>query len=218
MPRKLKVGQYRHRPAAERVAGPEGTVDRPLMRRRFPFRGLIFLLYALGGPLLCAGVSLLLRNVAGGSLVPQRLAEIPLPPAPTVGNVIFGAGLHETAVACGLTGYWLWCRLWKTRPSPGSRSALGDLLTTALALGPLMAFAALPLGVIGLYIRTAPASQPWAVRPFFGLLAAPVVTFSALFTGVVPLVVLGLGLLLGLLTSLLVLVLWREFPEERVES
>jgi hypothetical protein len=77
---------------------------------------------------------------------------------------------------------------------------------------------ALPLGAFGLYLRTAPANQPWLIRPLFGLLAMPVLAGSALFTGVIPLVLLLLGLLMGLITAAGAAAVWRDFPEEPLAS
>ncbi|HTE20250.1 MAG TPA: hypothetical protein VK689_17940, partial [Armatimonadota bacterium] len=171
------------------------------------------------GPLACAGVSLLFRASGATRFLPQRLSDLPLPPSPSMENLLFGAGLHETVLACALAGWWLWRSLWRLRvpeerQKGGMPAVLPPLLGRGLWLGPLYALAVLPVGAFGLYIRTAPANQPWLVRPFFALLAVPFTTVSALLTGTVPLVVVALGLLLGVATAVAVAYLWQQFPEE----
>ena len=221
MARRPKLGQYRHTPTSEMRTGPDGVLRPTRVRRRFPYRGMVFLAYGVFGPLVCAGVAQLFRSTRMRGLLPERVSELPLPKSPSLENVLFGAGLPELVLACGLAGFWLWRILWNSRLPPGVRAGgpaavLPSLLGQALILGPAFAFAAIPIGIFGLYIRTAPAAQPWAVRPFFALLAAPLGTISALTTGVIPLTLIGLGLLLGAVTALAVAFLWPHFPEEPV--
>jgi hypothetical protein len=81
-------------------------------------------------------------------------------------------------------------------------------------LGPFIALSALPMAAVGLFLRTGPAEIPWAVKPLFALLAVVPVTLSALFTGVVPLILLLLGLVMGLVTAVGVAYGWQQFGEE----
>jgi hypothetical protein len=220
MSNRSKIGEFRHTPAAM-APGPDGVL-RPLrMRRRFPYRGLVVLAYGLIGSLVCAGVSVLFRAAGATKYLPQHLDPKAVAPAPSIDNVLFGAGFYETVLACGLVGYWLWMILWKTRVGKGEQErgffgVLPALLGQGLWLGPVLAFTAVPIGVFGYYLRVDPAHQPWLVRPLFALLAAPTLLVSSLFTGIVPLVVLILGLLLGVATAVGVALLWQHFPEEPV--
>ena len=219
MPNKPKIGQYRHTPGPLMQPGPDGVLRAARVRRRFPFEGVVFLVFGLLGPLVCAGASLLFQATGTARFLPQRFSDLPLPPAPSLENVLFGAGLHEIVLACGLAGWLLWRALWRQqvpedRQKAGMLAVLPQLAGRGLWLGPLFALAMLPVGAFGLYIRTAPANQPWMVRPFFALLAVPFTTVSALLTGTVPLVVVLLGLFLGVGTAVAVAYLWQQFPEE----
>lgn len=186
-------------------------------RRRFPYAGLVLVVSAAVGTLACAGASQLLNVTLGRQLT--RITGRALPPAPSFQNVLFGAGLPEVALACGVAGYWLWSLLWKTRLAAGAptQSAWNNakgLLPSALVLAPVLTFLVACIGIIGLYVRTAPADQPVAVRPFFGLLAVPALGGSAMYTGIIPLVLALLGLLLGVVGALAVGYFWTRFPEE----
>jgi len=219
---KSKIGDYRHRPGLVYEPGPRGGLRVARVRKRFPFLGMIPLVYALSGSMVCAATSWALKWGGGGRLLPQRLSGTPLPAAPSMGNVLFGAGLAETALACGLLGLWLWQLLWKTRISEEEQASgfwqiYRSLVGRALGLGALFGVLALPLGAFGFYLRTAPANQPWLLRPFFALLAMPVIWISALGNGVIPLVLLLLGLLMGLVTAVGAAAMWREYPEEPLE-
>ncbi len=190
-----------------------------LTRRRFPYRGLVFVVAGLLGSLLCAGMAMLLRTQHVAEALLQRLDDRPLPPMPTFNNVLFGAGLPELMLACGLAGWWLWSTLWKTRlpHREPPRTVLENaraLVLSALVLGPLSVFGTACIGIIGLYLRTAPANQPWAVRPFFALLAVPALGSSALATGLIPLALTLIGLCFGAVTAVGVAYFWNEFPEE----
>jgi hypothetical protein len=220
MARAPKIGEYRHRPAAQMVMGADGVLRPDRKRRRFPFRGIVLLAYGLIGPGVCASVSALFQAAGWRNLLPQRISG-PLPPSPTLNNILFGAGLPETVLACALAGYWLWSNLWK-RPVPdeaqakGPRATLPHLLGPALVQGALLALAGIPIQAFGLFLRTAPDKIPWYVRPFFGIPATVVASFSELLTGIIPLVAVVLGLLLGLVTAIAVAYAWPHFPEEAV--
>ncbi|MGV3720067.1 MAG: hypothetical protein ACO1SX_04075 [Actinomycetota bacterium] len=216
---KPRIGSYQHRPEPAFTPGPDGTPRPVRVRKRFPHLGLVPLVHAVCGTLVCALLSWGFRAMGMGRILPQRVSDARLPPAPTLDNVIFGAGFPETAVACGLIGFWLWTSVWKTRVSreqqaEGFRGVFRALLSSALGFGALLSFAALPIGAFGLYLRTAPAEQPWPVRPFFALYATPVLAVNALLTGVIPLVILALGLLSGLVTAVAPACIWRDYPEE----
>lgn len=218
--RRKEIGKYRHVAATGRRIGGRVTVA-PRWRRRFPYLGMVVAGYALLGTLTCAGVSGLGRAAGLPLLLPERVTGQPLPPAPSLDHVLFGAGAAETALACAVAGWLVWRALWNTRlpddlQNAGFGAALGVLMRRAVVLGPLLALTAIPIGVFGLYLRTAPETQPLLVRPLFGLLAAPLITASALLTGTVPLVVAALGLLLGVVTALGVAWFWQHYPEEPV--
>jgi hypothetical protein len=211
---KSRIGQYRHTPAALDVVGPDGVVRVGPRRRPFPYLFAVFLAFGLLGPLVCAGVAELMDTPALSPYVPRRLSELPLPPQPSVENVLFGAGLHEMVLAAALAGLLLWRLLWRQRPpAPGLGAAVRVLLPQGLLWGPLLALAGLPVAAFGLFLRTGPADIPWAVRPLFALLSTPFTTTSALLTGVIPLTVLLLGLLFGAVCALAVALTWPHFPE-----
>jgi hypothetical protein len=184
----------------------------------------VVLAYAFLCPLACAGVSWVLARLLGSQYLHRMAADNPLPPAPSWSNVLFGAGPPEVAVACAVAGWYLWHVLWNVRLSPsdqaaGVRATFPALAGRGLLLGPVAALLiAMPIGILGLYLRMAPVNQPWFVRPFFAVLALIPMYFTSLLTGVVPLVVVLLGLLLGAGTALAVSFLWREFPEEPVHK
>lgn len=219
MAAKPRIGSYQHRPEPAFVRGPDGAPRPARVRKRFPHLGLVPMIYAVGGTLVCALVSWGFRLGGMARILPSRVTDAGLPPAPNLDNVLFGAGFPETALACGLIGFWLWSSVWRTRVSPeqrdrGFRGIFGALLPPSLGFGVLLALAALPIGAFGLYIRTAPAAQPWAVRPLFALYATPILSFNALITGVIPLVIIALGLVLGLVTATAAAAIWRSYPEE----
>jgi hypothetical protein len=214
-----KIGEYRHRPGNYLSPGPDGAPRLAKVRRRFPYFGIVFLAYGMFGPLVCAGVPLVFRAVGLGAYLPRSFSELPLPPSPTIDNVLFGAGVHELAISCGFAGFWLWRVLWRTRTSDeqqkgGVRAVLPALLGTGMVLGIAFAFAALPIAAVGFFLRSGPADIPFAVKPLFGLFAMPWVVLTAILTGVVPAVLTLLGLLLGAVTSVLVAFAWQQFPEE----
>lgn len=217
MPPPVRPGQYRHQPGTEMRMTADGRLMPSQTRRRFPYAGLVLVVSAALGTLACAGASLLLNVTLGNGLA--RITGKTLPPAPSFQNVLFGAGLPEVALACGLAGYWLWCLLWKTRlPERATPRTAGqnarELLLSALVLAPVLTFLVACIGIVGLYVRTAPSDQPVAVRPFFGLLAVPALGGSAMYTGIIPLVLALLGLLLGAVGALAVGYFWTQFPEE----
>lgn len=193
---------------------------RRLTRRRFPYRGLVPLAYAVAGPVACGVVSWLFRLVGLGrylsTLLPDQKAI-----APSFNNVLFGAGLPELAFASAVMGYWLWSVVWKTPVHPlvherGVGGVFPALLQRAVPWAIGLTFLAQPLVVWASYQRNPPPGQPWLVRPLFGLLAAIVLPFSALWTRFVPGVLLVLALLGGAATAFAVALLWQQFPEEPV--
>lgn len=222
MAQKPKIGSYQHRPGIVYEPGTHGELRVARVRKRFPYLGMIPLVYAMAGSVVCAALSWAIRASGSAHLFPQRFTETPLPPAPSLSNLLFGAGLPETALTCGLLGFLLWRALWKTRVSPEQQSGgFGSIFLAlsgrALGLGIVLGLVALPLGAFGLYLRTAPANQPWLVRPFFALLAMPVISQSAYGNGLIPFVLLLLGALLGLVTAAGAAAVWREFPEEPLD-
>jgi len=220
---KSKIGEYRHRPGLVYEPGPHGELRVARVRKRFPYLGMIPLVYALSGCVVCACTSWALRASGAARFFPTRFVDTPLPAAPSMANLLLGAGLPETALACGLLGFMLWRSLWNVRipaevQSAGFWAIYRALLGRALGFGVLVGIVALPLGAFGLYLRTAPANQPWLLRPLFGLLATPVLWMSALGTGLIPLVLLLLGLLMGWVTAVGAAAVWREFPEEPLDQ
>lgn len=217
---KPKIGQYRHTPGTHVARGPDGA-ERPLRkRRRFPYVGMVPLATGLAGALVCAGVSSAFRSAGLTAYLPKTGANKPLPPAPSLQNVLFGLALPETILVCALVGWLLWRSLWNTRlpedvQQRGPRVTLRFLLPNALLLGGVAGLLALPVGGLALFIRTAPDSIPWAVRPLFAIPAGVAYAASALLT-VVPWVLIFLGLLLGAVLALSVALLWPHFPEEPV--
>jgi hypothetical protein len=221
MARKPKIGEYRHTPGNVWVAAPDGTTQASRVRRRFPYRGMVFMGYGLLGPLVCAGVTLLVRALGLAYLLPQRVSDVTVPPSPTLNNLLFGAGIHELVLACAVAGYWVWTQLWRLRlPSAGRdanfQDAFNGLLGRALTLGVSASFAVVPAGAFGLYLRTAPANQPMLARPFFGILASLVLSVNLLMVPIVLVTVTVLGLLLGVSAALGVAAAWQQFPEEPI--
>lgn len=221
MPARPRIGKYRHAPADEIRIGAGGELYHTHTRRRMPFGALVGFVYAVLGPLLAAGTTTLFQATGNSRLLPTVIGDAKLPPSPSLENVLFGAGVAEAALASMLMGYWLWLSLWKTRVSiqhseRGVRGVLPHLLQRGAGLGAVLAFGAGAIGIFGLYLRTAPADQPWLVRPLFGLLAILPTGASAALTGVIPLVLLALGSLCGMVSALAVALLWQQFPEEPV--
>ncbi|MCC2668663.1 MAG: hypothetical protein K0Q72_1134 [Armatimonadetes bacterium] len=213
-----KIGQYRHRQGVTYEPGPGGELRIKRDRKRFPHLGMIPLVFGISGSGVCALVSWLMA-ASGTKLLPQRLDNTALPPSPSIENVLFGAGFPEAALACGLIGFLIWRSLWAIRITPEEQARGRGVIFRALVgqgigWGAVYGFLAIPIGVAGLYMRTAPAAQPPVVRPFFALLASPILTVSAFVTVVIPLVVLVLGMLLGLSVAASAALIWRDFPEE----
>ena len=181
---------------------------------------MVVLIYAILGPAVCAGLSLLFRASGLIRFLPRRDPTAPpLPPAPSLQNVLFGVGFVELALTSGLIGYWLWSMLWKecgdgtASTSEARGSNLGSLMARAAYLGPLLVLLALPLSGFGTYLRTAPADQPLLVRPFFAILGGIVIALNELLTGVIPVVIIPLGFLLGIGTALAVALVWPRVPD-----
>jgi hypothetical protein len=223
MARKRRIGTFNHSPGPTFEMGPDGSLRHTRVRKRFPHLGMVPLIYAIAGTLACAGVSWALKAVGLGRLLPQRISDAALPPSPTMDNILFGAGLPETALAWGLAGYWLWTGVWRTRvpqetQNRGFGAIYGSLLGNSLGYGILLGFFTMFIGACGVYVRTAPAAQPWGVRPFFAVLAAPVLFVRALVTGTIPLVVIILSLAMGVVTAAAAAALWREYPEQPIDN
>jgi len=193
--------------------GPDGVLRPAGGRRRFPHLALVFVGYGLLTPAACAGVAALFELPPLRVWAPQRLGELPLPPQPSLDNLLFGAGLHETVLAGGLAGLLLWRFLWRQRPAP-RKTPLRALLPLGLLYGPVFAGVGLAAAAFGLFLRSGPAEIPGVARPFFALLSVPFTVMSALATGVVPLTLLALGLLFGVATAVAVALAWPHFPEE----
>ena len=217
---RLKPGEYRHKPGSFVPEGPGGRPIAVKVRRRFPYLGLVFMGCAILGPLVAAGLSLLFHHTVLRRVVPTRYSDLPLPPSPSMENILFGAGLHELVLASAVTGLWVWSALWKMRLPPeqqkaGLKGVLKPLMTQGMVLGPLFALVGtLPIAAMGLFLRTGPGNIPWAVKPLFGLVAMLPVSISALFTGIVPLVLILVGIAHGALTAYAVALGWQRFPEE----
>lgn len=216
---KPKIGEYRHTPGTY-LAGADGKPRAARTRRRFPYLAMVFLGSAVAGPLACAAVALLFSQTPLRVAAPQPYGGARLPPSPTLQNVLFGAGVHEVALASALAGWCLWTWLWKTKLPPaemekGGRTVLWSLVRLGLLLGPVCTLGiGLPAGAMGLFLRTGPAEIPWIARPFFGLIAMLPIVINSLFTGTIPVVLIALGMLLGAVMGCGVAEGWRHFPEE----
>lgn len=221
MARPVKIGQYRHTPGDEMRLGTDGVSRHTQVRRRFPYTAVVVLAYGIFGPLLCAAVTWAIRASGGAHLLPTYASGKALPPSPGLGNVLFGAGATELALAWAIVGYWIWRSLWRQRLRPdieerGPAATIPEMIGAGLLLGVVGLFLIYLFGMYGLYVRAGPADQPVFVRPFFGILAAPVTAMSAILTGTVPIVLLALGLLTGLLSAAAVGLCRPHFPEEPI--
>jgi len=196
--RRNAIGRYHHRSGSWRSPrGRERRLPRP--RRRFPYFGLVPAAFGLLGPLLAVGVALCYRAIGAERLLRERWTDEPLPPAPSLENVLFGAGLPEVVLASALFGAALWAVLWRpVAPKWGVDQCLGA------ALGAVLALAGGLIGALGLYIRTGPAEIPIWQQPLFAVAALSVVTFNALLTLWAPLTLVGMGVVGGALTSVVV--------------
>lgn len=199
--------------------GPDGRLRPTWVKRRFPFRGLVLMTYGALTPLIGLLITLLFQAMNNGRYLPRHYGEQAVPHAPSLENVLFGAGLPELVLAGALTGYLLWNHLWKLRvPLDMQESGLSGVLPTLLRAGISMGLLLMPLatlvGAYGLCLRAMPHEVPWAARAVFGLPGALLLALNSLLTGVVPLVLLLLGTLAGVGTALVVALLWPHFPEE----
>ncbi len=186
------------------------------VRRRFPFMGLVPLAYGVLVPPMCAGLSLLLKVVRA---VPQQLGA-PRAAAPSLENVIFGFGFTELLVAWAFVGFLLWRCLWNIRmpvetQQLGVPGVLGGLLKSGAILGPFLALLFLPLATWGLATRGM-ETVPLLARPFLAVLAAPVISISALANPAILVSTLVLGIVVGVLTAPAVAFLWQRYPEEPI--
>jgi hypothetical protein len=215
------IGEYRHVPGQMLRPGPDGRLQYSRVRRRFPHLGFVCLVYALLLPVLFAGLGWLFQRTSLRAYAPRRMVEdAPLPPSPSLDNVLFGVGAAEAALAGLFIGWLLWRWLWHVR-APAAAQERGFwavwplLLRRGLWLGVATVLMSTPILTFGLYMRTAPTEQPLLVRPFFAVLATVPLLFTAMLT-VIPVVLVCIGLLLGALTATAVAVLWQHFPEEPV--
>src|SRR4051794_31524707 len=118
MPQPPRLGQYRHTPGLELARGADGQLRPTRVRRRFPFRGLVVMAYGVLTPLVGLAVTLLFQRTRNDRFLPRHYGEQAVPAAPSLENVLFGAGLPELVLAGALTGFLLWNHLWKLRVPP----------------------------------------------------------------------------------------------------
>lgn len=221
MPKRPKIGEYRHSPGTALRAGADGVLRPEKIRRRFRHLGFVVLAYAVVGPLGCAATSWLLSNVAHGAWVPRAVEAHAGHRSPTWDNVLFGAGAPEVGLASALLGYGLWQCLWPRQAtaetaSGDARALFRSLIGPGVALGSVFSVLGMFIGLIGLYVRTGPAAQPWFVRLAFAPVAAVVMAVDYVFTAVVPVTLLCLGMAAGVLTASAVAMAWKSAPEESV--
>jgi hypothetical protein len=214
-----KIGQYRHT-AGNLVPGPDGTPRPARTRRRFPYRAMIFMGSGLAGPVACAGVAMLFNTPALHAWTPQPMEPVALPPSPSMNNVLFGAGVHEVALASALAGFCLWTWLWNLKLTPdqkgiGFSGAFAALSRRALVFGPSCTLGiGLPAGCMGIFLRTGPANIPWIARPFFGLIALLPMVLGRIISVTIPVVLILMGMVMGLVMAAGVAAGWQHFPEE----
>lgn len=221
MPTRTPLGQYRHTPADQIQIGPDGHRYHTHARRRMPFAAQVFVAYAALGPLLALATALLLKQIDGGRLLPDVIAATKLPPCPSPQNVLFGAGWTEIVLGCGVAGWALWTKMWRTRFSledaaAGPRALVPRLVKQGIAWSLILTPITGLLATVSLYIRTAPPEQPWIVRPFFALLAAVPMGIGAFWTGIIPLVMLLLGVLVGAASGIVASLVFPHYPEEPI--
>lgn len=190
--------QFKHVPL-----GPETRSA----RRRFPYTALVFVAYALLTPLAAAGAALLFKAAGLGDLLVRTQAPQPLPRAPSWQNLLFGAGAPELALAGGLMGLLLWRQLWR-----GDDPVLGADVVRGMLLGALYGLLVIPVGIFGLYLRTAPAGVPLVVQPFFALLVSLAGSVYAVILPWVWGAALALGAVLGLISALAAVALKARLP------
>lgn len=221
MPAPPRLGQYQHKPGLELARGPDGQLRPTRLQRRFPFRGLVLMAYGALTPLVGLAVTLLFQATGNARFLPRHYGEQTVPPAPSLENVLFGAGLPELVLAGALTGYILWNHLWKLSAPPelqttGWRGVLPLLLRSGVSIGLLLTPLATLVGAYGLCLRAMPREVPWFARAVFGLPGAILLALNSVLTGVVPVVMLLLGALAGAGTALAVSLMWPQFPEEPI--
>ena len=219
MPSPPRLGQYRHTPGLEMARGPDGRLRPTRLQRRFPFRGLVVMAYGALTPLVALAVTLLFQLTGNGRYLPRHFGEQSVPRTPSLENLLFGAGLPELVLAGALTGFLLWNQLWKLQVPPylqevGLRGVLPSLLRSGVTLGLLLMPLATLVGAYGLCLRAMPREVPWLARALFGVPGALLLAANSVLTGIVPLVLLLLGVLAGAGTALAVALVWPYFPEE----
>ena len=181
---------------------------------------MIFMGSALAGPLACTGVAMLFNMPLLHAWTPQPMEPVTLPPSPSMNNVLFGAGVHEVALASALAGLCLWTWMWNLKLTPdqkgvGFAGAFAALSGRALVYGPTCTLGiGLPVGCMGTFLRTGPANIPWIAKPFFGLIALLPMVVSRIMTASIPVVLILLGMAMGLAMAAGVAAGWQRFPEE----
>lgn len=165
-------------------------------RRRFPYSGLVPVGFAVFGSLAAAGVASL-YNLAGRSdLLRETYGESRLPPAPSISNILFGAGLPESMIACALGGWLLWYILWlPVHVRWGADQAKGA------ALGAVIALLGIPIGIVGIFIRTGTEGIPVLLWPLYALLAVVFGVAHVVFTPWVWLTLGALGVVGGAIAA-----------------
>jgi hypothetical protein len=177
--------------------------------------------YGVLTPLVALAVTLLFQRTGYGRYLPRHYGEQSVPTAPSLENVLFGAGLPELVLAGALTGFLLWNQLWKLRVPPdiqaeGLRGTLPGLLRAGIPLGMLLMPLASVVGAYGLCLRAMPREVPGFARIFFGMPGALLLALNSMLTVTVPLVLMALGALAGIGTAVVVALLWPHFREEPV--
>jgi hypothetical protein len=165
--------------------------------RRFPYTGLVFIVYGVAVPLAACGVASLYNAAGYGALLRKTQFSDSLPRAPSWSNVMFGAGAPELALAAGLAGLLLWRRLWQ-----GVEPIIPADLTRGALLGALYGLLTIPFGIFGLFLRTGPREIPILVRPLFALVVA---VLGSVYSIAVPWVwgtVLLAGAIIGTISAL----------------
>lgn len=219
MPSPRKIGQYRHVPGTEFVYDSEGRARPVRGRRRFPYLGQVLLLNGALAPVVAAAVTSGFRAAGLSRLLPEHYGDVRVAGAPSLENLLFGAGLPEVVLAGGVSGLLLWLLLWPHPVDPSAeRSGIwavwAALAPTGLVVGLAMAPVVAVTGAYGLCLRAMPAEIPWFARTVIGIPGALALSVTALFTGTVPAVLLVLGALHGLATALAVAAVRPGFPLE----
>ena len=203
MRRRLQGRFHRVRPQLGRRARP---VRGPV--RRFPYSGLVPVAFGVLGPLAAAGAAQLYALAGREDLLRETVSgQVTLPPSPSLDNVLFGVGLPEAMLAGALGGWLLWRILWRPVEVRWGRDQW-----RGIGFGALLGLALIPLGIIGVFIRTGMTGIPWFEVTFYALIAAVVGTSYLVFAPWVWLTMLGLGALGGLSASVAVDLIKPRMP------